>query len=321
MDKLDHARQYASDIADKAEAMASMIAQRRVGMEKAKARVLASPAKGRLATGWFSAWSRAVGPMVKNMIKLDRLRAKLPAAVARVKHIDARAKVIGAKRERQAAFVASMTVRLDALREVAPAIDARWKVERKAEAKRIKALKLKLRERHAAQDSTSPPPIVAPDDWLKPTVEQPGDLGADETVARPGHEFRSLLDSDPRPTRWDARHVGARLIEAHRVVRMLPENIGPKGFGRAWPAYQNSPDELQEQEAMGSRVRPGAAEIARATEAIGWPIQFLSNRGRYAVALLNYWAAEAEEPDSDNAPDDLLRTIAEALTAAKEPVR
>jgi hypothetical protein len=323
MNKLDHARQYATDLADKAEAVTLAIAGRRVGMERAKAKALAEPARGRLATGWFAAWSRVVGPLAQSVAKLDRLRAKLPAAVERAEYLAARSKVIGSKKERNAAFIAAMTVRLDALRKVAPEIDARWKVERAQEAKRIKAHKKLLRARHQYVEHTSEPAPL-PADWLAPTVVQPtdADLQYVPSIAAAHRPFASLLDADPLPAEWTSRHVGARLIEAQRVVRITPEAVGPKGFGRAWPAYAPSADDIAGQEAVATyRPRASAHEIARAMEAINWPIQFLSNRGGYAVAALIYWADQAADPDANNPPHELLQAIATALAAAKEPVR
>lgn len=316
MSKLDDAQQRAADVADKIDALKAAIAHRRAGMASARVKALAKPGKGGLATGWFGAWSRQAGTLAQTIAKLDRLEKRLPGLVDKVR----RAKVVAAKQGRRDAFVASMLVRLDALTEYGPAITKRWKVERKAEKKRIKAIKAKLRARHAeAPVKVAPEPTR--EQWLAPTVVQPVDVTAGFTPSVRRYTTLALLDGDPLPPYWNARHVGARLIEAHRVVRMMPESIGPRAFGKAWPEYINPPEADAEQEAGRYRPRASSVEIARALEAIAWPIQFLSNRGRYAVAFLNYWAAEAESADAPNTPRELLKVISDAMNAAKEPVR
>ncbi|MDA4834838.1 hypothetical protein NY536_25715, partial [Enterobacter hormaechei] len=69
-----------------------------------------------------------------------------------------------------------------------------------------------------------------------------------------------------------------------------------------------------------------ADEMARCTEAIAWPLQFLSARGEIARDV-NYWAAELTEEEFERIDDgdlrvpwDALQMIADALNAAREPV-
>jgi hypothetical protein len=324
-DRLAEAVRRATELADKVKTLQDDVAARRGAMAAAKVRALARKGRCRLATGWFAAWSRQVNGLAGVVIALDKTTAKLRRVDERVRELSARAPAQARKQARTAAFLASMEKRLDALRVVAPELQKKWNAERKAEDKRIKKRLRELRERHAeverAPKFEEPRPLTQDEReaWLRPLVQQPTDVsrGFTPNVAP---AFLSLLDEHPIPPEWTARHVGVRLIDADRVIRSLPERIGPKSFGRAWPAYVN--DEEPEEVADGRRrPKPTPFDIARAEEAVSWPIQFLSNQPGYALGALAYWASRAETPDEENTPTELLEIICSALNAAKEPVR
>jgi hypothetical protein len=141
-----------------------------------------------------------------------------------------------------------------------------------------------------------------------------------------------IVDRPRLPARWSARHVGMRMIEAHRILARVPMNIWPKQFGTAWPTVREEKKPLMEQASSGkerNRVQIGASadEIALMSEALSWPMQFLSSWAATA-ADINRWASqmtveEFEKVDDGSAdvPWDGLRTIAAALNAAGQVVR
>lgn len=288
----------------------------------------------------FAAWSRHVPAIARAVGQLERLRRRLPAALEKA---DSAAMLAREERERRARINAAnegLMRRLDALAAAAPTIDARWAQERLQEAKRIKALQKKLARRAAKRAPERPDwmrkpvklpaPIRQPDLTIETEkgddtalVERPGLLPGTYTVMDP-RRLRKLLDRPSTPKVWTATYTGARLIEAHRVLMKTPAAIYPKGYGAAWPLYK-----AEASEAAGPGLRqpirfaPSADAVARCSEAIAWPMQFLSNRPDLA-ADVNWWALEAAwdqlEFDSRSAPWEALQIIATALNAAKEPV-
>jgi hypothetical protein len=142
-----------------------------------------------------------------------------------------------------------------------------------------------------------------------------------------------IVDRPRAPRVWTGRHVGARLIEAHKVLARLPATIGPKEFGKAWPAYKHEFGEQVLQAGAGTllfgRNAPlrgaTADEVARMSEAIYWPMQFADLFLSGEAADVNAWAADTTEEefehDSKGAPWSALWRIAEALNAAREIVR
>lgn len=142
-----------------------------------------------------------------------------------------------------------------------------------------------------------------------------------------------IVDRPRLPTRWTARHVGMRLIEAHRIVARMPGNIWPKQYGTAWPVFRQEMA-LADRDATFVRERnsrinigAGADEIARTGEALCWPLQFLSATPDVARDV-NLWASQITEEEFENIDDgDLavpwegLQMIADCLNAANEVVR
>jgi hypothetical protein len=325
------------------------IEDRRVHLAQVRARALAKPHKGKLIAGWFDAWSRHAPPIARAEGSLRRALSR--AAVATEKAEDAATQEREQTRQRAAIRARNVGLmrRLDALREEAPAIKQRWAAERREEEKRLKKLKKRLQDRTRKDLSARPdwmkkpvalpPPIAQPD----LTAEDPADLSPPREGLIPG-TYRlidparldparlsfSLLDDEPLPPAWNARHVGRRLIEAHDVLRRLPMNVRPQGYSALWPEYQHTAGELAIQAgaqtlAIGRNAiikTASSDEVARMNEALGWPIQFLAHANFWALSALNNWASNRDAtPDDPDAPDDMLKFIAEALNAAREPVK
>jgi hypothetical protein len=113
------------------------------------------------------------------------------------------------------------------------------------------------------------------------------------------------------PDRWDGPHVGKRLVEALRVLMLMPAPRGPQQFGSGWPAfepeyweraqYADDPVWEAEQAAERNRIkpRPSSIEIAHMEAAIGWPAGYLcefpqssppSRSPRYSAHVTAIWS-------------------------------
>ena len=274
-------------------------------------------------------------------------RAERDAAKAlQAKEKLARQQVKDREKKKRDAITAAMILRLERIQAAHPNITKKWNAERAAEDKKIKDLKKKIAKR-TTKDLTSKRFMLDKPVKLPDPIEQPDLTAADPADEAPPREglipgtykvlpldrLRSgLLDKDPLPPRWTARHVGNRLIEAMDVLRITPIGDGPKSYGAAWPAYRNEGVELAYQAGAGTLdigrnriVRVASAEeVARANQALQWPMQFLMHCNAWALGHLTRWAiaaAQGEEDRDENPPEGLLKFIAEALNAAKEPVR
>ncbi|MGC2778050.1 MAG: hypothetical protein WA418_20675, partial [Bradyrhizobium sp.] len=101
-----------------------------------------------------------------------------------------------------------------------------------------------------------------------------------------------VVDRPRAPTRWTGRHVGMRLIEAHRTLKRLPMNTRPASMKTAWPVHEVEPIEGTVEE--GSvKVDPTSVEIGLMEQAIGWPMQFLSSEPAKASDV-NLWASQVK---------------------------
>jgi len=332
------ANKLAADIAR----LTKEIADRRANMIKARERSEAKPHKSALVAGWFDAWARHTPPIARAVGALEQAKKRLPIAIEKAEEAESRAREAAKLKQKIAVANIGIVRRLDALRADAPAIQKRWTEERREEEKRIKKLKKQL-ERRTTQDRQAqrpdwwrkpiplPPPIEQPtavDDEVD-TIEPPreGLIPGTFKIIDPSRLGAGLLDADPLPAVWTWRYVGVRLIEAHAVIRRLPATIWPKGYGAAWPAYKFEAGELAVQAgagtlAMGRNIIVRTAsvdEIARANEAIAWPLQFLHSE-IWAAQAVNTWAMD-DDADPDTGPEDLLQFMADKLNAAKEPVR
>jgi hypothetical protein len=100
------------------------------------------------------------------------------------------------------------------------------------------------------------------------------------------------------PSTWNAGHVAYRMIAAYRVLYGSSERIGPRAYGAPWPAvlreFSDYVDEAARlrlaKEETRSRRRWPADEIAKADEALAWPMQYLGDSPRRADALA-LWAS------------------------------
>ena len=104
------------------------------------------------------------------------------------------------------------------------------------------------------------------------------------------------------PPRWDAGHVAFRLVRAYEVLHAMPAHIGPQRIGSAWPAILREFSDYAEESVRLSRARELTAEarmrwpadeIAKADEALGWPLRYLSDQPRRADALTLWALAKA----------------------------
>jgi len=129
---------------------------------------------------------------------------------------------------------------------------------------------------------------------------KPGSFGLSgdrRLIARliPATEWHPLTNGgappDYVPPTWDGPHVGKRLVEALRTLRLLPTSNGPRVFGNAWPSYFHGwEDQLAQQEMEKdlreqlerarnrTRLMPSSIDIARMETAIGWPGRYLLDR-------------------------------------------
>jgi hypothetical protein len=112
----------------------------------------------------------------------------------------------------------------------------------------------------------------------------------DELPSNPARaaEIQSAEDvvmEDIAPSVWDGPHVGKRLSEALRTLRLLPMGA-VAGYGSAWPAYsyefedllaQQEQGELEKTQRMQNRTRllPSYQDVTRMEIAICWPARFL----------------------------------------------
>lgn len=338
-DRATRAAETAAKMAAEIARLEDELRERRERLLAAKAKTLARPPRGRLAAGWFATWERHIMPIARAEGRLARLLRRLPAAKERAEDAAVAARQAAAKRLRAQQTVAALTRQLDELKAHAAAVNQRWRKERAAEARRLSKLKAKIAQRQAAPADDEAPafdPTKGWDDILPPPIAQP-QAHEVSTVAppRPGllpGEFRlldpartSLLDADPLPPRWTARHVGARLIEAHQILRRIPVVIAPKGMATAWPAFQKPAlreDDLPDGE-VPTRPLRGATpdQLARMDEALTWPIEILTDDPSLMIGDLSRWAERAADPDDNNPPVDALTKIANALNARGSPVR
>lgn len=103
------------------------------------------------------------------------------------------------------------------------------------------------------------------------------------------------LDRSPPPEyippSWTGPHVGLRLVQAMKTLRLMPAARGPQAFGNCWPAYMHEWEDLlaqqgaeldekqkAEQAQNRTRVLPSAVEISRMESAIAWPARYLAGR-------------------------------------------
>jgi hypothetical protein len=96
------------------------------------------------------------------------------------------------------------------------------------------------------------------------------------------------LAPDYIPPAWDGPHVGKRLAEGLRTLRLMPAVRGPQAFGNSWPEWlvewedQLAQQEMEQEEKdkaaraiNRSRILPSSTEIAHMEQSISWPARYL----------------------------------------------
>lgn len=85
---------------------------------------------------------------------------------------------------------------------------------------------------------------------------------------------------DRIPAKWDAQHVGRRLVDALEIDSRMPRVRGPKEPGAAWPAYRHEFADLvgltalerRERESAQNRTRivPSSEEVGQRDKVLEW---------------------------------------------------
>lgn len=123
-------------------------------------------------------------------------------------------------------------------------------------------------------------------------------------------DLLDLLDGRASlPLRWNAEHVGLRIVEGFVTFRAMP--LGDRGgAASAWPAYMYEWEDLLAQQAQGelertmqlqnrTRVSPSVSEITRAIEVGYWPMKYLAAKHPKLCEAVNAVAlAHALERDA-----------------------
>lgn len=343
MNKTVAAQEAVTRVKETIERLQREIADRRSNMAQARDRALSKPGQGRMtATSWFAVWSRHAPPIARAQGQLDRARKRLPLLQQRAEEIATKERKLDVKRKRLRAATAAISRRIDANREALAGQAERWDRERQQEDRNMKRLRKRLVARTTKDQQPQKPDrrqrlqVSLPAPVQHKLIDDPAPVepprdglidGTYEVIDQVRAEARRLLlNPDPLPRRWTADHVGKRLIEAHDVLRRIPMNIWPQGYSALWPEYTHDAGELAIQAGAGTLalgrnviIRGATAdELARMNEALQWPIQFLSINNAWALSTLNTWASD---PRDEEAPRNLLQTIADFLNAANEVVR
>lgn len=90
------------------------------------------------------------------------------------------------------------------------------------------------------------------------------------------------------PSRWTAEHVMVRMIWAFETLARMRIKVGPKGYGRGWPAYVHEwADLVAQEETEAAEVKrrtferrdvilpPSARDVSLMEEAFQWPPKYL----------------------------------------------
>jgi hypothetical protein len=121
--------------------------------------------------------------------------------------------------------------------------------------------------------------------------------------------LEDMVMDDIAPSVWSGPHVGKRLAEAMRTLRMLPMG-GIAGYVATWPPYsyewqdllaQNEKGELEKTMRSQNRVRllPSYSDVTRMEAAIYWPAKFLVQQDWLLRAVNAVALAHSMERDSE----------------------
>jgi len=89
------------------------------------------------------------------------------------------------------------------------------------------------------------------------------------------------------PDRWNADHVGLRLVEAFEVMERCPKPRGPKPPGNCWMAVVAEPDDKSD--LRPPRVAPTNAELWRMEAAFAWLLALRQADSGQAL-MVGLWA-------------------------------
>jgi hypothetical protein len=362
-DRAAKRRAIAAKLRDDIPRLRKEIEDRRAHISQAIERAMARP--GKTGASGFAAWSKHAPALARAIGALARAERRLPGAQERADRTTILENERWNRNERIRAANVGYMKRLDALKEAAPVIHRVWDHEREQEEKRLASMRRALLKR-TYKDTNGDPAAAERAErewWRRPPpmpepVKQPTDLPEPDAIEfdemvppREGlilgtfkvmdpSRIGGILDRPRAPTVWTSRHVGNRLIEAHRILKRLPDRIGPATGGAAWPAFRQ--EMIEEVTKVGAsafaaranvKIKATAEEIALMNEAIGWPLQFLADfkAGRnyaWLAADVNLWASQTTVEEFEKVKDgaksvpwDALRLVAAGLNAAKEEVR
>lgn len=125
-------------------------------------------------------------------------------------------------------------------------------------------------------------------------------------------KFNPLEDGvmdDVAPAIWSGPHVGKRIAEGMRTLRMLPMRA-VAGYCATWPAYayefedllaQQEQGELEKTQRMQNRARllPSYSDVTRMEITICWPAHFLAQAEHLMRAVNLVALAHSMERDSE----------------------
>ncbi len=116
------------------------------------------------------------------------------------------------------------------------------------------------------------------------------------------------------PPGWDGPHVGKRLVEGLRTLRLMPTPSGPRMFGNHWPVYahdwadmlaQQEADEADKRQAQHeqnrTRLRPSSVEIMHCEQSIAWPMRYLRELPQLVRTVQMVAVARSRDRDLDDA--------------------
>ncbi|MBO0715752.1 MAG: hypothetical protein J2P55_00245 [Rhizobiales bacterium] len=100
------------------------------------------------------------------------------------------------------------------------------------------------------------------------------------------------------PSSWSGPYCGWRLVEAFRILLMMPMRFGPMLWGSTWPPYRHewadllaqyeaAQEDIEKTARAQNRVRlhPSAADIGFMDATIVWPARYLRDRPVTARAV------------------------------------
>jgi hypothetical protein len=142
----------------------------------------------------------------------------------------------------------------------------------------------------------------------------------DSVPCHPHHEVASI--ERIVPSCWSGPYVGWRLVEAFRILLMMPTRFGPMLWGSTWPPYRHewadllaqydaAVEDIEQTARAQNRVRlhPSAADIGFMDAAIVWPARYLRERPITARAIGRVAVLRARGLEFDQVARRMRRSI------------